>query len=246
MVKKKIFRLILFLTLMFTLVLWRKADAVEGSIKSLKASIESTLSDHIAEVTLDYSLEIKENTKYIPLSALIFSNTTIESLEASSNGIHCPVTLDQSNATSISGFINLPESLEMGEEMTLVINYCVPGSVYLHENNFELMVPIVVVDWKPERAIINVFEATINVPDKVFVEEHFPSTPITSEFNENIMTMSLQLQAIPSLIRVKGKIGEPTYFTFTRKVDLTILFILLIFCFLIGIRFFKKKRERVS
>ncbi len=240
MTKKKITFILLVLTAL-VLLLFNSALAA-GNIIDLTANIDSNLDQAVTEVELNYNLKMEADTEAIPLTGLAFADTRIKDMKASIAGLDLPVKLDQSNPPGFSGSITLPADEVFSDEVNLILTYQVENSLTSENNSFVMEAPLLVVKWKPNRSAPGVFTAYIDVPGEVAVEELFPSTTRTVEVKNNVTSISMGLQTVPSLVRLSGRVGESVFLTYGRKVDLIVILILLISGYL-GWYYLKKSKK---
>lgn len=227
MFKKKIIFLILSFLILHLLILGN-VMAAGGNINELKMVVEVGRDKSVSEVKLNYNLKIEENTKEIPLTSLLISDTNIKDVRAVLDGENLEVELDDSNLPVLTGKIILPDGLQASDDVPLQLNYLVENSMNRKGDSFVFETPVLVVKWIPATTQLDLFNVETKLPGKAYIEENFPSTPKTVERNGDVTSVAMSLQTVPAMVRLSGSIGKPVFLTYGRKVDLLVILILIV------------------
>lgn len=182
-----------------------------------------------SRVRLVYRLLPAPGSETVPLKVLAFFGNRPEELEASLDGrTPAPVALESPRDGLLRAGVPLPAGAAGGETITLTLSYRVDRAIPEEARDFDLVLPILYVDWRPLGAPEDMFVASVTIPSDYSVVETFPTVPkqVTAAGGER--TYDFRVQVVPSMVRFRGHVGEPPLLTFARKVDLGVVFVLLV------------------
>lgn len=123
----------------------------------------------------------------------------------------------------------ITQSLGKGLGSELTVFYRVP--FLSNEKRFRLTIPIVYPDIPSEGNSKALFEAALEMDSKWNVYENFPAQTWSVESTDQSTVHNLSLQAVPSVIRIKGGIGPQPIFSMMNLVDGAIILVLLVLLF---------------
>lgn len=174
-------------------------------------------------VEIRYRVVADRTVDRIPIRGLAFFGLTPSGLRASVEGEEARSTLATDRAPVLSGEVELPRTADAGDTLDLSLAYRLPHVIPGTGGGFDVVLPVLFVDWKPAGAPEDLLRASLELPDEYAVQEAFPTVPREITVREGVRRYEFQLQTVPSLIRFRGAAGDPPFFTFSRLVDLGVL-----------------------
>lgn len=174
-------------------------------------------------VEIRYRVVADRTVDRIPIRGLAFFGLTPSGLRASVEGEEARSTLATDRAPVLSGEVELPRTADAGDTLDLSLAYRLPHVIPGTGGGFDVVLPVLFVDWKPAGAPEDLLRATLDLPDEYAVQEAFPTVPREITVREGVRRYEFQLQTVPSLVRFRGAAGDPPFFTFSRLVDLGVL-----------------------
>lgn len=200
----------------------------------LGARFEATIPEAVDGEAARTSIEVRYRVSpggtldSIPLTGIEFSGTRLRRLEAEIGGETVPVTLDRSRAPAIGGFVHLrspsPSDDTLAVTLTYELDRAIPGS----SRQFDLVLPLLLVDWTPAGAPDDMLRARVSIPASYSVQESFPTVPKEMQLSGDLRRYDFRLQVIPTMIRFRGHVGDPPVLSFSRLVDLGVLLLLIV------------------
>lgn len=133
----------------------------------------------------------------------------------------------EGNDKIMAGKIAQSLAQSLGSELTVF--YRVP--FLSNEKRFRLTIPIVYPNIPSEGNNKGLFEAAIEMDSKWNVYEHFPAQTWSVEITDQSTVHNLSLQAVPSVITIKGGVGPQPIFSMMNLVDGAIILVLLVLLF---------------
>lgn len=182
-----------------------------------------------SRVRLVYRLLPAPGSETVPLKGLAFFGNRPEELEASLDGrTPAPVALESPRDGLLRAGVPLPAGAAGGETIDLTLTYRLDRAIPEEARDFDLVLPVLYVDWRPLGAPEDMFVASVTIPSDYSVVETFPTVPkqVTTAGGER--TYDFRVQVVPSMVRFRGHVGEPPLLTFARKVDLGVVFVLMV------------------
>lgn len=126
-----------------------------------------------------------------------------------------------------SGHLPLPEPVRSDGERELILTYEVAGALRADGDAFDLVVPVLIVDWRPTTAPPDMFRARVSLPEAFNIAAAFPTVRRTVEAGDGTRVESFRLQVTPSVVRFRGTVGDQSFLTLGLLVDLVVgLFLL--------------------
>ncbi len=181
-----------------------------------------------SRVRLLYRLLPAPGTDTVPLRGLAFFGNRPEALEASLAGRStAPVGLGSPRDGLLRATLPLPPDAAAGDTIDLTLAYRIDRAIPEDAREFDLVLPVLYVDWRPLGAPEDMFVASVTIPSDYSVVETFPTVPkeVTTAGGER--TYDFRVQVVPSMVRFRGHVGEPPLLTFARKVDLGVVLVLM-------------------
>lgn len=182
-----------------------------------------------SRVRLVYRLLPAPGTDTVPLRGLAFFGNRPEELEASLAGRSpAPVALESPRDGLLRATLPLPPDAARGDTIDLTLAYRLDRAIPEDAREFDLVLPVLYVDWRPLGAPEDMFVASVTIPSDYSVVETFPTVPkqVTAAGGER--TYDFRVQVVPSMVRFRGHVGEPPLLTFARKVDLGVVLVLMV------------------
>ena len=207
------------------------AETTDGRVMAarLDARVPAAGSDDgTTEVEIGYRVVADRTVERIPLKALAFFGVTPTDVRVTVEGEAAGSGLDPSRPPLLSGGVRLDRPARAGDTLDLVVSYGLPAAIPATGGGFDIVLPVLFVDWKPVGAPEDFFEATVRLPAAYSVEEAFPTVPKETRVRDGTRRYDFRLQTVPSLIRFRGEEGDPPFFTFSRLVDLGVVLILVL------------------
>lgn len=116
---------------------------------------------------------------------------------------------------------------EAGTAM-LELRYRVDGSLRRRGSDLEVAVPLLLVSGKPSGSREDLFTLRVELPPELEVYEFFPTVPRSIVRDGESVAHLLTLQAIPAVVRWRGRMGEARLITFQTTVDLVTIALLVL------------------
>lgn len=206
---------------------------------------ESGQDDAATEVDIRYRLVADTAVRGIPLRGLAFFGAAPRQVRASTGEGPTRVDLDATREPLLTGSVDLAVPADAGDTLELDVSYRLPATIPAAGESFDLVLPLLYVDWRPAGAPADMLEATIVLPAEYSIQESFPTVPreITTEAGQR--RYDLELQTVPSMIRFRGHAGDPPLLTFSRLVDLGVV-ALLALAAAIGWAALRRQRARTA
>lgn len=196
-------------------------------------------------VEIEYRVVADRDVDRVPIKGLTFFDVTPNELRASVEGIEATSHLGRERGALFVGAVELPETVPAGDSLELTLSYQIPTAIPEAEGGFDIVLPILFVDWKPAGAPEDMLQVSIHLPSEYSVQEAFPTVPKEISTREGTRQYDFQLQTVPSLIRLRGEAGAPSFLTFSRLVDLGVVLLLGIIA-AFGWQALRRERNRAS
>jgi hypothetical protein len=116
---------------------------------------------------------------------------------------------------------------EAGTAM-LELRYRVDGSLRRRGSDLEVAVPLLLVSGKPAGSREDLFNLRVELPSELEVYEFFPTVPRSIVRDGESAAHLLTLQAIPAVVRWRGRMGEARLITYQTAVDLVTIALLVL------------------
>lgn len=199
------------------------------------------------EVEVRYRVVADAPVSTIPLKGMAFFGATPAEVRAAVGGAPAPTELEpeQEREPLLAGGVRLPGRADPGDTLELEVSYRLPAALPAGGESFDVVLPLVYVDWRPAGAPEDMLEATIVLPEAYSIQESFPTVPREITTEGGTRRYDLRLQTVPSMIRFRGHEGEPPLLTFSRAVDLGVL-LLLALGGVFGWRALRRERARAE
>jgi hypothetical protein len=110
----------------------------------------------------------------------------------------------------------------------LELRYRVDGSLRRRGSDLEVAVPLLLVSGKPSGSREDLFTLRVELPPELEVYEFFPTVPRSIVRDGENVAHLLTLQAIPAVVRWRGRMGETRLVTFQTTVDLVTIALLVL------------------
>lgn len=207
-------------------------------------------------VTLRYGLH-RGGVDSIPLAGLEFFGRRVEGVTAEDGqGRSLEVRLGPTASGGLAGAVILPAGAgDVAQaRLSLVLRYRVSGpgvstgagtvtgtvraavtgparaasgSSTTPGSDFDAVIPVIRVDWPPEASREALFTARVSLPPDWSVVEVFPMVPREVAERDGERVHALSLPVVPSMVRLRGRVGDPPVLTLGRWVDLGVLSVIL-------------------
>lgn len=199
----------------------------------------------MTEVSVRYRLAIDTRVREIPLRGLAFFGAAPRDVRATIGGESGPLDLDDRREPLLTGQVDLPASRGSGDTLELELSYRLTAAIPAAGQSFDLVLPVLYVDWPPAGAPADMLQARIVLPADYSIQESFPTVPREISTRGGQRRYDLDLQTVPSMIRFRGHAGDPPLLTFSRLVDLGVVAILALAAAL-GWAALRRERARAS
>jgi hypothetical protein len=238
-------RIVIYLaSILFSVVLFNNTSFAAGGGHLIDAHMDVNIMDDThAQTKLAYNVHVLAGTDVIPFTLTTFAGAKVKEISVTSNNTSFEVDYDYSSESLvIAGNIILPEAASEDADLPITIEYTVEDALAKKNDDFKLTVPVVVTSWPPAQAVPGVFKGTANLPASTHVYESFPTAPKVTEQNEGVEA-SVSLQAVPAFISIKGTTGDPSFFTYNKMVDFSVIILILVGAGIIVIKLRKQNTE---
>ncbi len=111
---------------------------------------------------------------------------------------------------------------------TLVLRYRAEGAIRRRGSDLEVAVPLLLVAGRPSDSREDLFDLRVELPGELRVYEFFPTVPRTVARDGESAAHALTLQAIPAVVRWRGRMGEARLFTYQTTVDIVTVALLVL------------------
>ncbi|MGH7541180.1 MAG: hypothetical protein ACRELC_09290 [Gemmatimonadota bacterium] len=219
----------------------------DGRILGATLTVQAA-TDSPTRVELEYDLSRPLESGRVSWRALAFAGALPTDVTASVGGEPVAVSLDASDLPLLRGSVALgpgsavngadsesggadPEyGAALGSSFSLVFTYRLPPRGDAGENELELDVPVLLLDWPPEAAPEGMFKARLAFPPGFAPVERFPTVPLLERRGAGgeVSEYELSLPVIPSLVRVRARLGGPRFLAFGASVDAVVIGALLV------------------
>ena len=122
----------------------------------------------------------------------------------------------------------LPSRSGEADTATLELRYRVDGSLRRRGSDLEVAVPLLLVSGKQSGSREDLFTLRVELPPELEVYEFFPTVPRSIVRDGESVAHLLTLQAIPAVVRWRGRMGESRLITFQTTVDLVTIALLVL------------------
>ncbi|MFC1660444.1 hypothetical protein ACFL3S_03110 [Gemmatimonadota bacterium] len=221
----------------------RAQEVVVGADMTARVEADGSPSS----VSLRYRVRLGSTTDSIPLLWIGYRGTSVENVSAETGQppVELELELAQGPSGRRSGILRLPRSGAAGPVFTFDLNYQVVQDRDGPDGSFDLILPVLMVDWTPEDSREELFTAELALPPSYAIVEMFPTVPRELRAEEGLHWHALSLPVVPSFFRLRGREGPRHFLTFGRMVDLSVvLFILALAVF--GWRMMRRPAQPVS
>jgi hypothetical protein len=116
----------------------------------------------------------------------------------------------------------------MSDSATLELRYRVDGAIRRRGSDLEVAVPLLLVAGRASDSRKDLFDLRVELPGDLRVYEFFPTVPRTVTRDGESAVHVLTLQAIPAVVRWRGRMGETRLFTYQTTVDLVTVALLVL------------------
>lgn len=138
------------------------------------------------------------------------------------------VALQNPRGDLLSATPAIPGVPAAGDTLSLLLTYELEQAISPDARAFDLVLPVIYVDWPPAGAPEDMFAARVTIPADYTVVEAFPTVPKEVTVDGDRRSYTFGVQVVPSMVRFRGHVGEAPLLTFARKVDLAVVLILLV------------------
>lgn len=189
---------------------------------AMAATVEGDALRH--SVSLRFRVRLGPGAESIPLLWLGYRGTQVEGLRATTvsdragAGRELDIVMDPSRARF--GTLLLPPTPGTDPVFAFELTYQVVQESVQSGAGFDLVLPVLMVDWDPEDSREELFTAELSLPASYGVVEMFPTVPVEVQEAEAANLHILSLPVVPSFVRLRGREGDRPFLTFGRLVDL--------------------------
>lgn len=175
-----------------------------------------------ASVTLTYRLRIPSGVDTVPVQTVNFLGAEVEGLAARVEGEPATLRRRTTDPRLVRAVVDVPVPHEAGDTVRVELSYQVAKALRTDGENFDVVIPVVLVDWQPSSAPPDMFDASLLLPPEFSATKVFPTVPRETVDEGGARKLSLSLQVAPSMLRVGGVVGESVFLTRGRIVDLAV------------------------
>ena len=191
-----------------------------------------------AFVSMNYQLEVGDETGAVPFTLLLFAPATVGEISAQTGGEALEVRVTDAAGPRLEGEIELPVSLAGSEQLSLDLGYWVGDAVREDGAGVRVVLPMLAVDWVPAEALPGMFEAEVALPDGMEAREVFPVTP-SGGATPGVARASLQV--LPAVVQVRALPEGSFGLSLPGVLELLVL-IVVIACGMAGLRYVRRLR----
>ncbi len=214
-------------------------DAAAPHLVSAHLTADLPDGDADIQVRVQYEVALAETTRTIPLRGLAFFGTTPRALAAFADTVALPLHWEASDGPLLAGEIPLLPRLRRAGAFAFTLEYTLPRPP--EARAFDVSIPVLFVDWLPTEAPQDFFVAEVTLPATYSLVEAFPTVLNQEIADDERQRYRFSLQVLPSLVRLRGYVGQAPLLTTARAIDLGVLAVLLLVAF-VSWRYFRRLR----
>ncbi len=201
-------------------------DAATPHLVSAHLTADISDGDADIQVRVQYEVTLAETTRTIPLRGLAFFGTTPRALAAFADTVALPLHWEASDGPLLAGEIQVLPRLRRAGALAFTLEYRLPRLP--EARTFDVSLPVLFVDWLPTEAPQDFFVAEVTLPATYSLVEAFPTVLNREIADGGRARYRFSLQVLPSLVRLRGYVGQAPLLTTARAIDLGVLAVLLL------------------
>lgn len=183
----------------------------QGRVLGVRMAAEVT-PEGAASVVIEVDLDVPPGMTSVPFRGLTFGGASPLGSRVSFRGETQAAEWDVAAPPLVTGRVSLdsrpPGPITLGLAYELAASPLGAGRTAPGE--LDLQLPILMVDWPPVAAAEGMFDARITLPAGFAVVERFPTAPlVSSAAPDGGTTYGLSLPAVPSMVRMRARRGNP-------------------------------------
>ena len=213
-------------------------DAAAPHLVSVHLTADLPDGDADIQVRVQYEVALAETTRAIPLRGLAFFGTTPRALAAFADTVALALRWEASDGPLLAGEISFPTRLRRAGAFAFTLEYALPRPPAAR--TFDVSIPVLFVDWRPTEAPQDFFVAEVTLPATYSLVEAFPTVLNQEIADDERQRYLFSLQVLPSLVRLRGYVGQAPLLTTARAIDLGVLAVLLLVA-LVSWRYFRRR-----
>jgi hypothetical protein len=209
---------------------------------ALSAARAGSVSETGVDVVARYQLLLSDTASGVTLRGVAFFGARPLELSATLDGEPVDVELGPrelrgvGDSTGLAGVVRFAARSHergaaggaAGDTATLELRYRADGSIRGRGSDVEVAVPLLLVAGRPSGSREDLFELRVELPRELEVYEFFPTVPRAVTRDGESAVHVLTLQAIPAVVRWRGRMGEARLFTYQTTVDLVTIALLVL------------------
>ncbi|MFW6079464.1 MAG: hypothetical protein ACODAE_07585 [Gemmatimonadota bacterium] len=184
-----------------------------------------------AVVDARYGVAVRAGTDTVRLRTIVFAGARPSRVEAWVHGERASVSPGGTRGRDLTFLLEIPRTVPRDRRLVVRLRYGVtrPGAV--DGDRFDVVVPLILPEAPPSAASERLFTGEIRLPAGWTVVEAFPTVrrTVRADAGGATRTHGFDLQAVPAMLRWRGRIGESTGVPLDRAVDLATLGAFLVF-----------------
>lgn len=200
----------------------------------LSASHAGAASATGVDVVARYQLLLPDTVSSVALRGVAFFGARPLELGATLDGEPVEVELGPrelrgvEDSTGLAGVVRFARAARAGGTAMLELRYRADGSIRRRGSDVEVAVPLLLVAGRPSGSREDLFDLRVELPPGLEVYEFFPTVPRSVVHDGESAAHVLTLQAIPAVVRWRGRMGEARLFTYQTTVDLVTIALLVL------------------
>lgn len=206
----------------------------------LSAARAGVASETSVDVVARYQLHLPDSASAVALRGVAFFGARPLELGAMLDGELAEVELgprevnggggggEAWDSAGFAGVVRFAPRAGMSDSATLELRYRVDGAIRRRGSDLEVAVPLLLVAGRASDSREDLFDLRVELPGDLRVYEFFPTVPRAVTRDGESAVHVLTLQAIPAVVRWRGRMGETRLFTYQTTVDLVTVALLVL------------------
>ncbi len=200
-----------------TLYAQETSDGIKGVLMNIKLEAAS------AEIQITYDLSLSESSD-LQLKFLNFDAVPISDFQALVDGVMIKSSFMPNGKMTTVKLLE-QESFSAKGNSKLILNYQVPIT---SEDRFDLTIPVVYPDLSALNSDQEFFKGTLSTPEAYSIYELFPTSAWESQTTGFNIIHSMTLQALPSMIKVRGGSSPKPFLSTLGLIDAVVILVLIV------------------
>ncbi|MFW6079072.1 MAG: hypothetical protein ACODAE_05585 [Gemmatimonadota bacterium] len=178
-----------------------------------------------AVVDARYGVAVRAGTDTVRLRTIVFADSRPSRVEAWVHGEPASVSPGGTQGRDLTFLLEVPRTVPRDRRLVVRLRYAVTRPGLVDGDRFDVVVPLILPEAPPSDAPERLFTGEVRLPSEWTVVEAFPTVPRSTRTNGDgaTATHTFDLQAVPAMLRWRGRLGDPPAISLDRAVDIATL-----------------------